>query len=234
MSLSAKFVLVAGGANSLGAGIVRAMLLADATVLVPSNSKEKLAHLEAATADITTGQLVSMLGDTATEDGIKDLQRRIYVITHDIDIFISALGEWAQGMPLTHTDMRLWERLIAENLTANVLAIKGFMPLVRPQRGIYAHLNGWMAEHPVPLAAPISMMAAAQKNMVIAMSEELAPTGIRAYELIVDGLSSIEAKQQGKGGDYYTTEEVGEYIIANLFLSNSDTVVHRLSRHEVL
>lgn len=229
MSLALKYVLVAGGANSLGVGIVRSMLKADTTVLVPSRSREKLTALEAAVSDIGVGQLITMQGDTSTEDGVKDLQRRLYSITRNIDIFISALGDWAQGTPLTHVEMAVWQHLIKENLTANFLAIKGFMPLVRPQKGIYIHLNGWMAEHPVPLAAPISMLAAAQKNMVLAMSEELAPTGIRAYELIVDGLSSISAKQHGETTTHYTTEEVGEYI-CQLALAGSDEVIHRLSR----
>src|SRR6478609_2086270 len=89
------------------------------------------------------------------------------------------------GEPLTSVDMPTWHRILRENLTAHFLALKMLVPLLHPKTGSYVHINAFSAEQPYPMAGPVAMAGAAQKSMVLTLAQELRPTGIRVYEMIL-------------------------------------------------
>jgi NAD(P)-dependent dehydrogenase (short-subunit alcohol dehydrogenase family) len=225
-SLEGAKVVVAGGAGGVGEGIVRALLKHGARVLVSSRSEEKLSGLRAYCQDIPTGELLPLVGDLGDEESARTLQSKIYEQFRELDLAVASLGGWWQGKPLTSVDMPIWERILRENLTAHFLAIKMLVPLLHPKTGSYVHVNGFGAEQPFPMAGPVAMAAAAQKSMVLTLAEELSPTGIRVYELILGPIQT--RRRQGKGQkDWYTPEEVGEEI-AGLVTQREGEIVHRL------
>ena len=72
------------------------------------------------------------------------------------------------------------------------------------------------------------MASAAQKSMILTLAEELSPTGIRVFELI---LGPIKTRQRARTGharpDWYTSEEVGDHVVG-LVTGNSKEIVHHL------
>ena len=225
-SLEGAKVVVAGGAGGVGEGIVRALLKHGARVLALSRSEEKLRGLQAYCRDVPTGELLPLVGDLGDEESARALQSKIYEQFRELDLAVASLGGWWQGKPLTSVDMPTWERILRENLTAHFLAVKMLVPLLHPKTGSYVHVNGFGAEQPFPMAGPVAMAAAAQKSMALTLAEELSPTGIRVYELILGPVQT--RRRQGKGQkDWYTPEEVGEEI-AGLVTQRDQEIVHRL------
>lgn len=229
-SLDGAKVVVAGGAGGVGEGIVRSLLRQGARVAVPSRSEGKLRELESSCGDIQTGELIPLVGDLSEEANARDLQSRIYETLRELDLAVASLGGWLQGNPLTSVDMTTWNRVLRDNLTSHFLALKMLVPLLHPKTGSFVHVNGFSAEQPYPMAGPVAMAAAAQKSMILTLAEELRPTGIRVYELILGPIKTRQRLQQGVAkDDWYTPEDVGDYLVG-LATSDNRDVVHRLLR----
>ncbi|HEY0552737.1 MAG TPA: SDR family oxidoreductase [Thermoanaerobaculia bacterium] len=227
-SLEGAKIVVAGGTGAVGEGIVRALLKQGASVLVPSRSEERLRDLTAYCRDVATGELLTLVGDLGDEASARALQNRIFERYRELDVAVASLGGWWQGKPLTSVDMPAWERILRENLTAPLLAVKMLVPLLNPKTGSYVHVNGLNAEQPYPMAGPMAMVAAAQKSMALTLAEELSPTGIRVFELILGPLQTRQRLRQGKvQQDWYTPEEIG-LEIAGLVTLRDERTVHRL------
>jgi NAD(P)-dependent dehydrogenase (short-subunit alcohol dehydrogenase family) len=78
------------------------------------------------------------------------------------------------------------------------------------------------------MAGPVAMAAAAQKSMSLTLAEELKPTGIRVYELILGPVKTRRRLATGEGQpDWYSAEEIGEEI-AGLVTRREEQIVHRL------
>ena len=227
-SLEGAKVVVAGGAGSVGEGIVRSLLTHGARVIATSRSEEKLEGLKAYCQDVTTGELMTIAGDLGDEEAARALQHRIYAEFRELDVAVASIGGWWQGKPLTSVDMSTWDRILRENLTAHFLGLKMLVPLLHPKTGSYVHLNGFSAEQPYPMAGPVAMAAAAQKSMSLTLAEELKPTGIRVYELILGPVKTRRRLATGEGQpDWYSAEEIGEEI-AGLVTRREEQIVHRL------
>jgi len=219
--------VVAGGAGGVGEGIVRALLRRGARVLVSSRSEEKLRALAAYCGDVPSGELLTLVGDLGAEEPARALQAQIYERFRELDAAVASLGSWGQGKPLTSVDMATWERILRENLTAHFLAIKMLVPLLHPKTGSYVHINAFSAEQPCPMAGQVAMASAAQKSMVLTLAQELRPTGIRVYELI---LGPIRTRRRGgeepESPDLYAAEEIGDEV-ARLLVQREEEIIHR-------
>jgi NAD(P)-dependent dehydrogenase (short-subunit alcohol dehydrogenase family) len=226
-------IVVAGGAGGVGEGIVRSLLRQGARVLVPSRSQERLRALEAYCRDVPTGELLTLVGDLGDEETARALQAQIYQRFRELDAAVASLGGWWQGKPLTSVDMATWERILRENLTAHFLALKMLVPLLHPKTGSYVHINAFSAEQPYPMAGPVAMAGAAQKSMVLTLAEELKPTGIRVYELILGPVRTRQREANGSGqADWYTAEEIGDEVIQLIGERSGEIVHRRLSRRD--
>lgn len=228
-SLEGARIVVAGGAGAVGEGIVRSLLRHGARVLATSRSEEKLRGLAEYCQDISTGELSTAVGDLGDEESARALQHQIFERFRELDLAVASLGSWWQGRPLTSVDVALWDRILRENLTSHFLAIKMLVPLLHPKTGTYVHINGFSAEEPFPMAGPVAMAAAAQKSMVQTLAEELKPTGIRVYELILGPIQTRRRLSQGKGQpDWYSAEEIGEQL-AEVVTRREEQLIHRLT-----
>jgi NAD(P)-dependent dehydrogenase (short-subunit alcohol dehydrogenase family) len=229
--LTNKIALVAGGTGGVGEGIVRALLHEDAIVIVPARSSEKAESLRAYVSDIPTGNLVTLVGDMSTWEGISDFQQKIRQRFDHLDLVVASLGGWSQGLPLTSVTFATWQKILNDNLTSHFLAIKGFVPFLTPKTGAYIHINGFGSEEIIPMAAPVTAAAAAQKSLVQTLAAELKTTGIKVWEMI---LGPMQTRQRIRMGivkpDYYTPEEVGNYIV-DLYIGKNEQrqeVIHYL------
>jgi NAD(P)-dependent dehydrogenase (short-subunit alcohol dehydrogenase family) len=220
-------IVVAGGAGGVGEGVVRSLLRRGARVLVPSRSQERLRALESYCQDVPDGELLTLVGDLGDEGTARDLQSRIYERFREVDAAVASLGSWWQGKPLTSVDMPTWQRILRENLTAHFLAIKMLVPLLHPKTGSYVHINAFSAELAHPMAGPVAMASAAQKSMVLTLAQELRPTGIRVYELILGPIRTRRRDgDEPESPDWYAAEEVGDEV-ARLLAQREEEIIHR-------
>lgn len=232
-SLDGARIVVAGGTGGVGEGIVRTLLREGARVIATSRSEERLRDLEAYCSDIQSGELIPLAGDLGEEEPARDLQQRIYGRFRELDAAVASLGSWTHGKPITSVDMEAWNRILRDSLTAHFLAVRMLVPLLHPKTGSYVHINGFGAEQPFPMGAPIAMAAAAQKSMMLTLAEELKPTGIRVFEIILGPVNTRDRVRHGMSrAELYSSEEVGEFVTTLVTSDNTETVHRLLSKQD--
>jgi NAD(P)-dependent dehydrogenase (short-subunit alcohol dehydrogenase family) len=229
-ALSDKIIAVAGGTGSVGQGIVRTLLKEEATVIVPCRKKGSEKDLLLNIQDLRSGKLHLIFENISEEKGALQIREDIHSIFGPIDMAVASLGGWWQGATLFDLEINSWQEILQNNLTSHFMAQKTFIPLLK-NKGSYMHINGLAAEEAIPKAGPLCMAAAAQKMMMKTLSLELQDTNIRTYELILGYMKTRERILQKRCKDeWYTPEEVGEYIISLYLQKNShyDELTHRL------
>lgn len=228
MKLDKAKTVVAGGAGGVGEGLVRAFLKQGAHIVVPSRSESKLKGLREYVSDIGTGELITLVGSLSSPSDADALRDEVYKRIGEVDVAVASLGGWDQGPLITDVAFEVWERILRDNLTSHFLAMKAFVPLLVPQRGAYVHINGFSAEQPVPGAAPVAAMAAAQKSLALTLAEEVRPAGLRVYELILGPIKTRARLRYGHGQpEWFSPEEIGDRIV-QLLERQDEEVLHRL------
>jgi NAD(P)-dependent dehydrogenase (short-subunit alcohol dehydrogenase family) len=228
-NLENKIAVVLGGTGGVGEGIVKSLLEAGVTVVVPSRNEFKLKRLEEYVSEVKTGKLIPFLGSVNTEENATALSNFLHQNYKSIDIAVASLGGWHQGFPFYSYPLADWNRILNDNLTSHFLAIKTFVPMLHPQTGSYFHINGFSADEIVPMAGPVSMTAAAQKSMIQTLAVELNRTGIRVNELILGPMKTRDRLRHGHGqDDWYFPEEIGQYIVEEVNSERQHDVVHYL------
>ncbi len=224
-----RIAVVAGGAGGVGEGIVRALLRADYTVIVPSRSEHKLARLTEYVGDIPAGKLITYQGAMTDEANASAFSQYITKTFLSIDLVVASLGGWHQGYPIYNYPWSDWQRILNDNLTSHFLAIKTLVPLLNSQNGCYIHINGFSADEQYPMAGPVSMTAAAQKSLVLTLAKELQSSGIQVHELILGPMKTRDRLKHGHGQpDWFFPEEIGEYIVKIQASTKNEKNLHYL------
>lgn len=203
-------ILVAGGAGEVGEGIVRQLLAAGATVIVPSRSQDKLEQLKAQLGKPTN--LLAKLADLSSLEAAKQLRDELKTDLGRLDHVVASLGGWWQGEPLTDISLELWHTLINNSLTAHFIAAKTFIPLLQESKGSYTLINGGGALHPVPTAGPISASAAGQLMLGKVLAAENASLGVRVNNLVLATPVKTRSRPDGQA-DWLSADDAGRYCL---------------------
>ena len=174
MSLGGHRVLITGGGTGLGADLARGFAAGGAEVLVVGRRQGPLD--EVADGDAR----VAALGADVTQEA--DVAR-MFEQAGPVDIVIANAGA-AESAPLTKTDIDLWERMIAVNLTGVFLTLREGL---RRMRGLEwgrlitvastAGLKGY------PYASAYSAAKHGAVGLTKAVAHEVAGSGITANAL---------------------------------------------------
>lgn len=227
--METKIAVVAGGAGGVGEGIVKSLLKNDLTVIVPTRSEQKAQRLKDYVSDVQSGKLITHIGSVNSEGNTEELKTYLHSKFKQVDLAVASLGGWHQGYPIYSYPVNDWNRILNDNLTAHFLAIKALVPLLNPANGHYVHINGFSADEQYPMAAPVSMTAAAQKSLILTLSKELEKTGIKVHELILGPMKTRDRLKHGHGqADWYYPEEIGDYIISLIQKLTQDNPLHYL------
>lgn len=234
VSLVGKVAVVLGGTGGVGEGIVKALLTQGATVVVPTRSASKGEQLKEYVGTELAERLVVRMGTVQDEQSALELGQYLHDTYDHIDMAVASIGGWSQGYPLYSYPVQEWYRILADNLTPHFLAIKTLVPLLNPKTGAYYHINGFSAEEGYANAGPVAMTAAAQKSLMVTLSQEVKRTGIHVNELILGPMKTRARLRYGHGQpEWYTPEEVGQYIAHLQGLETQVSLVHYLLSKEV-
>lgn len=201
----------------MGEGIVRTLLAAGHTVIVPSRSAAKLEYLRTQLRPEHGERLVSIVGHIGEVDSALVIRDRIGRDVGRLDAVVPSLGGWWEGGPLIHVPVELWDELMIEFLRAHFVFARTFIPVLQdqPGGGRYIGIGGGAAYFPVPNAAPVSIAAAAQLMMTRALRAELTDPNLDILELVVDGPVNTRDSEGIAQPDWITADEVGA-IVADL------------------
>jgi NAD(P)-dependent dehydrogenase (short-subunit alcohol dehydrogenase family) len=167
---SGRTALITGGTRGIGKGIADRLRAGGARVLVAARS---------ITEDINPDDVV--LADVATADGVAALADEALRRLGKIDIAIHNVGGSGQSdggaASLTDDD---WRFALDTNLLAAVRLDRAIIPgMVDRASGAIVHVTSIQRRAPLPTSIPYAAAKAALANYSKALSNELAPKGIR-------------------------------------------------------
>jgi 3-hydroxybutyrate dehydrogenase len=121
MMLDGRKVLITGGGTGLGADIAAGFAAAGAGVVVVGRRREPLDAVVS-----TDPRIVAIVGDVTDEADVAS----VFAEAGPIDIVVANAGA-AESAPLAKTDVDLWERMIAVNLTGVFLTLRAGLRQMR-------------------------------------------------------------------------------------------------------
>ncbi|WP_306059106.1 SDR family NAD(P)-dependent oxidoreductase [Natronococcus wangiae] len=214
-------VLVPGGAGELGAGIVRAFLNGDATVIVPSRSQEHLddlhTHLES--TGITTDRLITLVGNIGQIDGSEALRDTVLERFGRVDTVIASLGGPQPVERLTDVPIEMWDRVIDNFMTAHFVAARTFLPVLTERDGrsytLINGLSGPTGEIADPAAGLMAVASAGEHMLMRALAENAEQHGesVRINEL-VPLTPVITRSKTDTDPEWLPAEEFGSVAVA--------------------
>ncbi|MGF1514729.1 MAG: SDR family NAD(P)-dependent oxidoreductase [Elainellaceae cyanobacterium] len=213
-SLKNKTVFVAGGAGSVGEGIVRSLLQAGAKVFTISRHQEKLEALRGYLGDLAGDRLVTFTGSLGDFDSAEAVKHEILSQQDQLDAVVASLGStWKGGVPITQLSMEDWQQYLFTNLTTHFVCARTFLPLLEKlQDSSYTFLGGAAAEVVTPNYALVSIPAAAQLMMAKVAMAELKDSPIRINEVMVNSLVKTRNSAEQAQPHWITADEVGDYV----------------------
>jgi NAD(P)-dependent dehydrogenase (short-subunit alcohol dehydrogenase family) len=168
--LAERTALITGGTRGIGRGIADALRARGARVLVAARSVPR-GH----SADDV------VVADVATADGVAALASEALGRLGGVDILVHNVGGSGQadGGVTTLTDDD-WQSAINQNLLAAVRLDRAIIPtMVDRGSGAIIHVTSIQRRAPLPTTIPYAAAKAALTNYSKAVSDELAPQGIR-------------------------------------------------------
>ena len=171
--LAGRRILVAGGAGNVGRVIVRSLLDAGASVVVPSRSAERIERLRSELGD-ARGGLIALHGDLADErEGGRVLDAAIGR-GGALDGAVASLGTFIPAPSILEARPDDLRRALNAGVVAHFMVARTVIPALR-DGAAYTFVNGLLAFEPrFPGTGLLSIAGAAQ-----AMFARLAMTGTR-------------------------------------------------------
>lgn len=177
---------MAGGAGVAGECVVRALLTRGATVVVSSRSEDRLAALRAGVSPGHRARLHGFHADVGTEAGVEALRDAVLAAHGRPRAVVASLGAWWEGQQLVAVPLATWDRILHDNLTAHFLVARTFLPVLDQDAApVYVMLGGIAADHPEPVAAPISITGAAQRMMLRTLAVGDIGVTVRLHEVAI-------------------------------------------------
>ena len=182
VDLTGKRALVTGGTRGIGKGITDRLRAAGATVVVAARSAPPTPSPQVITADI------------ATAEGSATIAERTLSILGGVDIVVHNVG--GSGVSpggvtdLTDDD---WVQAFQVNLFGAVRLDRALVPsMITGRGGVIIHITSVQRRLAMPGTAPYAAAKAALANYSKALSDELAPNGIRVNS-VCPGFIETEA-----------------------------------------
>ncbi len=223
--LENRVAVVTGASRGLGRAIAMTLAKQGAHVIATARTQGGLEELD---------DEIKAIGGTATlvPADIKDfpaidrLGAAIFERWKKLDILIGNAGILGKLTPLGHLEPKVFEDVMAVNVTANYRLIRSLDPLLRASAaGRTIFVTSGLAQKCFPYWGPYSISKAALEAMVRTYAAECETTNIRANCFSPGAMRTKMRAQAMPGEDPETlpaAEEVAEQIIAMCLPSFTD------------
>lgn len=186
MTLDGRVVVVAGGAGTVGSGIVHAFLAAGATVVVPSRDPARLDALRRELDD--PDRMVGIEADVGTPEGAAAVRAAVARDHGDrVDHVVASLGGAWRGKPLRELDLDGFRAALHEYCGSHFVALRALLPLIEQRAGAsYTIISGVAGEQLFDLSwGAVSVGAASLFGLSMVTRAEYAEEPVRVNELRV-------------------------------------------------
>ena len=189
---SGRSALITGGTRGIGRGIADRLRAGGARVVVVARSVPDGISDDVIAADVSTSDGVATVGAEAL-----DRLGHVDILVHNV----GGSGQYDGGAAeLTDDD---WQSALNANLLAAVRLDRAIIPgMVMRGSGAIVHITSIQRRAPLPTSIPYAAAKAALANYSKALSNELAPKGIRV-NAVCPGYIETESA-------YRMAEEIGQ------------------------
>ena len=216
--LAGRIALVTGATRGIGRACAVALAGAGAHVIAVGRTQGALEELddELVAAGAPRPTLVPM--DLTEADGIDALGFEIFQRHKRLDVLVHAAGMLGGLWPVAHVDPKLWDRVVATNLTAAYRLIRSLEPLLRQsEAGRALFLTSGYAVQPKAFWGTYATTKAALEAMVRCWADEIEHTNVRAV-LVDPGPMRTRMRAEAFPGEEPDTlphpSEIGPMIVA--------------------
>ena len=210
-NLDGKTIFVAGGAGSVGEGLVRSLLAANATVFTISRKPEKLDELRSRLGDLANDRLITFEGSLGDFDSGEAVRDKILSQCDQLSGVVASLGStWHGNKPLTEVAMEDWQQYLFTNLTTHFVCARTFLPVLK-KGSSYTLLGGAAAESVVPNYSLVGIPAAGQLMMAKILMKE-AGKDIRINEVMINSMVNTRNSKDKAEPKWITADEIGDYV----------------------
>ncbi len=178
--LQGRVAVVTGASRGLGASIAMALAKEGAHIIATARTEGGLTDLDDQIRAIGgTATLVPV--DIRDFEAIDRLGAAIFERWRKLDILIGNAGVLGKLTPMAHVEPKVWDEVMAVNVTANYRLIRSLDPLLRASdAGRAVFVTSGLAQKCWAYWGPYSISKAALEAMVKTYAAEIATTTARA------------------------------------------------------
>jgi len=131
MNLKGKVALITGGGSGIGTAIAERFVADGAKICITGRRKEML---EKVAESLPSGSVVICQGDVSKEEDGKRMVETTVKFGGKINVLVNNAG-LNHPAPIAELDLKLWEHVIAVNLTGPFLLMKEVIPYMLKEGG---------------------------------------------------------------------------------------------------
>ena len=222
--LAGKIALVTGATRGIGRASALALAAAGAQVIAVGRTQGALEELddeisglgEISGLHVQRPTLVPL--DLTEGEAIDALGHEIFTRHGHLDVLVHAAGMLGGLWPVAHIDPRLWDKVVATNLTSVYRLIRSTEPLLRrAEAGRALFLTSGRAVRPKAFWGSYAATKAALEALVRCWADEIEHTNVRAVLVDPNQMRTRMRAEAFPGEDPDTLphpSEIGPMIVA--------------------
>lgn len=213
--LDGKIALVTGASRGIGAATAKALAAKGAHVIALARTVGGLEELD---------DEIKKLGGTATlvpadlrkYDDLDRMGAALHERFKKLDILVGNAGQLGTLSPIAHIDMKVWDEVIAVNVTANYRLIRSLDPLLRAaDAGRAVFVTSGAANKATAYWGPYAVSKAAMDMLVRTYAAETSTTKIKV-NLLNPGPIRTRMRAKAMPGEDPMSLEPPEHVAAKI------------------
>jgi NAD(P)-dependent dehydrogenase (short-subunit alcohol dehydrogenase family) len=216
--LAGKIALVTGATRGIGRACALALAGAGAHVIAVGRTQGALEELDDEIRSFSLQRPTLVPLDLTDGEAIDVLGHEIFTRHGHLDVLVHAAGMLGGLWPVAHIDPRLWDKVVATNLTSVYRLIRSMEPLLRrADAGRALFLTSGRAVRPKAFWGSYAATKAAVEALVRCWADEIEHTKVRAVLVDPNQMRTRMRAEAFPGEDPDTLpdpSEIGPMIVA--------------------
>lgn len=203
-------MLITGGTGALGQTVVPTFVSAGASVILGDRNAVQVPGVTVLKADFTD------------QTQVRGLVNEVIQTAGRLDALINLIGGFATGR-VVDTDVSLWERMLAMNLTSAFLLSQAVLPhMLERRQGRMVHVAARAAVEPFPGAAAYIVSKGGLIALIRTLSTELDGSGVTVNGILpttIDTPANRKAMPAADPSKWARSESIAQALV---FLASDD------------